>query len=381
MNNTYIKTGSGQNIYELRDRIIMPETALVLLFYGEDANEEMIYKTMQKSGTNFLGCMDAGRFTDNQYRLDPASVTAMSFSGELFDAMAFRSVDMSAGRSYSQIRSESRQALQEAAAEISINLASPDMSREFIINLVYGLSSATPFLEGQGEAGILMQSIGGSSGGKLDFRNSGVISHLGKGACAAFGLFRLKKPFSYIMDRVSSFQSMPGKTLVATKLSAPRHILEFNRRPAAAEYCRVLGIEKATLSPAVFAVYTLGIEPGDNERLITSIMDVDKEHHGLYTYNDVVAGTAFNLYQTAAQAADRQRVYTKLMEKDLVAFISFDCILCYLARNTEAKRAELSGVYGKTLAGIPKIGFATFSENICGANINQTETFLALTRR
>jgi hypothetical protein len=38
----------------------------------------------------------------------------------------------------------------------------------------------------------------------------------------------------------------------------------------------------------------------------------------------------------------------------------------------------IASMYEKILPGIPKIGFGTFSENICGANINQTETYLAI---
>jgi hypothetical protein len=57
-----------------------------------------------------------------------------------------------------------------------------------------------------------------------------------------------------------------------------------------------------------------------------------------------------------------------------------DCVLCYLARNNLKEVDAVAAVYEQAMPGVPKIGFGTFSENICGANINQTETYLAIYR-
>jgi hypothetical protein len=305
-------------------------------------------------------------------------MVACAFSSSLFAALTFAQVNMDASQSYAAIRQESMEKLQAAAREIGIDLASPDMEREFAINLLYGLQSATPYLEGQSMAGMMLQTVGGSSGGKLDFINSNVISHLGSGPLGVFGLFRLKEAFGFSMDRVSCFNLLEGKELHVSKISAPRHILEFNGKPAVTEYCRLLDIAPGEISPDTFARFTLGIDPGDNERLITSIMDMDADKQGFLVYNDVLPGTTFNLYESIDQTSDRAVAYRQLARKNLLAFLSFDCILCYLARPTGKEREDLSRVYTETMAKIPKIGFGTFSENISGANINQTETFLAI---
>lgn len=52
-----------------------------------------------------------------------------------------------------------------------------------------------------------------------------------------------------------------------------------------------VGETKDNLSASLFARYTLGIEPGDGEKLITSIMKDDGKG-GLLTYNDLVEGDA-----------------------------------------------------------------------------------------
>lgn len=378
MDNTFVKIGSGQDMGSIIKSIQTSDTVLFLFFYGAETDVQHIFQTMLKTGKNFLGCMHAGSFANDQYFLEDDSIVACSFSEKLFDAMAFGKIDMHQANNYEGIREESREELIKAADQINVNLSHPDMRREFAINLLFGLQSATPFLEGQSLAGMMLQTVGGSSGGKLDFKNTSVMSHQGLGSLGTFGLFRLKESFSFSMDRVSCFNPLPGKELKVTKIAAPRHILEFNGQPAAEEYCRQLGLDENELSPDVFARYTLGIDPGDDERLITSIMDTDENRKGFLTYNDVLPGTVFNLYESIDQTADRRKVYQQLNSKAPIAFISFDCILCYLARSTVESMNSLCQVYASSMNGVPKIGFGTFSENITGANINQTETFLAI---
>jgi len=107
-------------------------------------------------------------------------------------------------------------------------------------------------------------------------------------------------------------------------------------------------------------------------------MKLDEKGTGFLIYNDTFEGVTFNLYQACYQAPDRQQMYSRIQQKKLIAYLSFDCILCYLARDTTEKIDQVSAVYAQNLAGVPKIGFSTFSENIHGANVNQTESFLAL---
>ncbi len=380
MNNQYIKTMRDTSIENLIKSIIDKNTCFVLFFYGANVDYNVLYESFIKTNIFFMGCMDAGRLGDNTYFLDENSIVAMSFSKEIFEKYTFGIVDMTNEITNDDICKISKTELQKACNRININLSNPDMKRDFIINLLYGLNTAIPFLEGQTQAGMMLQSIGGSSGGKTDFITTNVMSHLGMGKIGAFGVFRLKKEFNYYINRVSSFEKQEGKILKVTKLANPRHILEFNDKPAVDEYCSVLNITKDNLNPDIFADYTLGIEPGDEERLITSIMKKDDNGNGLLTYNDVLDGTVFNLYKSIDQSIDREIILNKLKSKDLICYISFDCILCYLARNNHVQVEKIAEIYGRNFPKVPKIGFGTFSENICGANINQTETFLGIYR-
>ena len=199
------------------------------------------------------------------------------------------------------------------------------------------------------------------------------------GAIGATAVIRLKPKFTFLIDRTSSFDTMDGR-LVVTKLAGPRHILELNNRPAAEEYARVIGKSVGELGPAVYAMYTLGIEPGDGERLITSIMKDDGKN-GFLTYNDLLEGTSLNIYKAKLQYEDRVSKLKAIDAKNLLGYISFDCVLCYLARDANKEIETIASLYEETLPGVPKIGFGTFSENFCGANVNQTETYLAILKK
>ena len=380
LKNNLINNAHGADIDTLIHKIINDDTSVVLLFYGADVDVDSLYKRLKDTGKYFIGCMDYAHLSQDSYLLDTKSITAMSFSKQLFKSIAFGMVDMSPNRTRDQIRSDSFNELKNATAKLNIDIKKPDMTKEFIINLLYGLNSATPFLEGQTLASMMLQSVGGSSGGKTDFINSNVMSHLGMGKIGVFMAARLSDDFEFEIGRVSCFEIVPDRELVVTKLQGQRHILEFNHRDAAIEYGNKLRIPINELNLEVFANYTLGIDPGDDELLITSLMKRD-DTAGLIAYNDVVDGTVFNIYKAVNQTENRKKLLNIVTKKQIISYISFDCILCYLARNTMHQVQEIAELYNTLLPNIPKIGFGTFSENICGANMNQTETFLSIYKK
>ncbi|MBF0473585.1 MAG: hypothetical protein HQK91_09830 [Nitrospirae bacterium] len=377
MENNYVRNSSGTDISQIVKNIINEDTLLLIVFYGADVDSDNLFDVLKKTGRYFIGCMDYARMSQDNYLLDTHSITVMSFSKHLFESITFGIVNMSEDISYDKIRADSLKELIKAAEAISLDLANPNMKKEFIVNLLYGLNSATPFLEGQTQASMMLHSVGGSSGGKTDFLHSNVMCHLGIGKIGVFMAARLALDFEYEIGRVSCFELMKDIELEVTRLYGPRHILEFNHREAALEYCDKLMVPFDQLTVSVFANYTLGIDPGDGELLITSLMKKNNGK-GLIAYNDVVDGTVFNIYKAVNQVENRKKLLQKINQKHVISYVSFDCILCYLARNSMNQTDEIAGLYNTLLPDIPKIGFGTFSENICGANINQTETFLSI---
>ncbi len=373
--NNLILSYSSNSLNEVIEKIKTNDPGLFIFFYGANNNYKDFEEKLNKLSVPYIGCMDYGRFVTGKYLLDFDSIVGMSISKKIIDKVTIDSIDMSSDRTPEIIKNESKEKFVKAASQIGINLENPDMERDIAINLLYGLNSATPVLEGQSMAGLMLQTAGGSSGGKTDFKESNAISSAGSGHVGVFALIHLNESYKFVIDRISSFDKVSTNALVVTKLAGPRHILEFNNKPATEEYCNKIGISE--LNPDTFANYTLGIEPGDGERFITSIMMKDDET-GLITYNDIVNGTKFNLYKNKKQEQDRLNGLKKITNKKIIGFISFDCILCYIARNTLHEVDAIAKVYETVFPGVPKIGFGTFSENICGVNVNQTETYLAI---
>jgi len=375
--NNLILSYSSHNLDSIIEKIKNNDPALFMFFYGADNNYKDFEKKLNALSIPYIGCMDSGRLVAGRYLLDNNSIVGMSISKKVINKIIIDSIDMSPDRTPEIIKNESREKFVKAAAKLGIDLQNPDMERDIAIDILYGLNSATPVLEGQSVAGLMLQTAGGSSGGKTDFKESNVISSAGSGHVGAFALIRFNEKYKFVIDRISSFDTVSINALEVTKLAGPRHILELNNKPATEEYCSKIGIDISELKPDTFANYTLGLEPGDGERFITSIMMKD-DAAGLITYNDVIIGTKFNLYKSKKQEQDRINGLKKIADKNIIGFISFDCILCYLARNTLDEVNVIAKVYEDVLPGIPKIGFGTFSENICGVNVNQTETYLAV---
>lgn len=377
--NSYISSAIFRNSNDIPSAIEGKNAGLIICFYGSDFDYTELYHTLKNTKIPFIGCMDIARFSNAQYQFETDSVAVMTISKDILEKVGIIAYDMRKTTSNHAMYQTSKDEYASALKKLGFDLESPDMEREFSINILYGLQSANSVLSAQNEVSLFLQSVGGSSGGKLDFKSSSVICSKGMGAIGATAVVRLKPEFSFMIDRTSSFDSHEGK-LVVTKLANPRYILEFNGKPAAIEYARIIGKNVSDLSPEVYALYTLGVEPGDGERLITSIMK-DDGNNGLLTYNDLLEGTELSIYKAKTQFEDRAMKLKMLDKEKLVGYISFDCVLCYLARDANEEIEKIASLYEEILPGIPKIGFGTFSENFCGANVNQTETYLAITKR
>lgn len=374
-----MKTKKFTNPNEITEDSNFKEAGLILCFYGSDYKYKDLYNSLLNLKVPFLGCMDIARLEGSSYHFETDSAVAMAFSKELFERVIITSYDMRKSSSYDSMFKSAEDQFKKGMKNAGINASSPDLERDFAINLLYGLQSANSVLNAQNGLSLFLQSVGGSSGGKLDFVTSSVICSKGMGSIGATAFVRLKPEYYFTIDRVSSFEQVHGQ-LVATKLESPRHIIEFNGKPAKDEYCNLVGKSPEELGPSTFAMYTLGVDPGDGEKLITSIMMGDKDK-GLLTYNDVGQGTSFNVYKALTQFEDRKKKLQNLPINSMVGYISFDCVLCYLARDANHEIEKIAALYNEALPGIPKLGFGTFSENICGANVNQTETFIAIFKR
>jgi hypothetical protein len=261
--NNLILSYSSHNLDSIIEKIKNNDPALFMFFYGADNNYKDFEKKLNALSIPYIGCMDSGRLVAGRYLLDNNSIVGMSISKKVINKIIIESIDMSPDRTPEIIKNESREKFVKAAAKLGIDLQNPDMERDIAIDILYGLNSATPVLEGQSVAGLMLQTAGGSSGGKTDFKESNVISSAGSGHVGAFALIRFNEKYKFVIDRISSFDTVSINALEVTKLAGPRHILELNNKPATEEYCSKIGIDISELKPDTFANYTLGLEPGE----------------------------------------------------------------------------------------------------------------------
>ena len=268
MNNpteTYLLESPSQ----VRELTSKSNLAFIIVFFGSDFDYVSLYHELKKSKLPFIGCMDTGRLFNDRYCLDSNTAVAMLFSKEIIEKVKIVSYDIRLSNSYQSIHLSSQEQYKSLFEKMQINPANPNLEREFAINLFFGLQSANPVLQGQSEVSIFFQTIGGSAGGKLDFKHAPVICSKGYGNIGTTAMIRLKENYYFLSDINTSFQKTEHK-LKVTKLNSPRHIQEFNEKPAQEEYAKVLNLSLADLGPHVFANYTLGLETGDGERLITN---------------------------------------------------------------------------------------------------------------
>jgi hypothetical protein len=213
--------------------------------------------------------------------------------------------------------------------------------------------------------------VGGSAGGKLDFKdtwlfdgskvvqNAAVIAFLRMAPGKRFGVFKShnfrKTSKSFLVCTADLVQRTVTQVAETDELS-PGNILEtlaryFNCTPGAL--------------PDKMKNHTFGIEI-EGEIFVRSIAMIDQDKGAARFYCDIAAGDRLHLLeavdfvqQTDSDFADFLREKPKPL-----GMILNDCILRRLCNDSSLARL-------KTFDGIPAAGFSTFGE-LLGININQT---------
>jgi hypothetical protein len=213
--------------------------------------------------------------------------------------------------------------------------------------------------------------VGGSAGGKLDFKdtwlfdgskvvqNAAVIAFLRMAPRKRFGVFKShnfrKTSKSFLVCTADLVQRTVTQVAETDELS-PGNILEtlarhFNCAPGAL--------------PDKMKNHTFGIEI-EGEIFVRSIAMIDPDKGAARFYCDIAAGDRLHLLeavdfvqQTDSDFADFLRDKPKPL-----GMILNDCILRRLCNDSSLARL-------KTFDGIPAAGFSTFGE-LLGININQT---------
>jgi len=243
------------------------------------------------------------------------------------------------------------------------------------LTLIDGLSaSENYFMEAVYESGLFpCLFIGGSAGGKLDFKNTylydnshilenhAVVTFIKMARCSRFGIFK------------SQNFAETGKSLVVIEAEAETRrvfsavdINTVEMVPVVDAMARMMSCKPADLTKRLeghsFAIRMNG------ELFVRSVSGIDVSNGTVNFYCDVNPGDELHLVRSTDFANQTRRdldVFLRGKPQPVAAILN-DCILRRLGN-----ARELTGLDG--LWGIPAAGFSTFGE-LLGINVNQTLT-------
>ncbi len=248
----------------------------------------------------------------------------------------------------------------------------------FALTIIDGLSNSESFLtQAVYESGKLpCLLIGGSSGGKLDFKESYIFNNQRSTRHSAIiMLIKLKENMKYGVFKSQSCEKTDFSFLVAQSNmlnSSVQSVLDTNGNKIiniVDILCKYLNCNLENL-PSKLSDYTFAIEV-NNELYIRSVSNVDIENKSISFFCDISFGDILFLVKNkefVSQTNSDYRKYELSKKQKPIGAILNDCILRRLLNSKNLNSL-------KTFNDIPLAGYSTFGE-LLGLNINQTLTAL-----
>ncbi|QID16867.1 chemotaxis protein [Nitrogeniibacter mangrovi] len=216
--------------------------------------------------------------------------------------------------------------------------------------------------------------VGGSAGGKLDFRNTyihdgarrlenhALIAFVKLAPGVRFGVLKSQN-FAPAGEQFSVLSASVEQRFVSQVVDSRGQI-----RSLVDALCEVLGCAPDALE-AQLAEYSFAIKVG-KELFVRSVSQIDLDNGRVHFYCDLAPGDELHLVRRTSLVSTTEQDMQRFMQGKPgkpVAGILNDCILRRLYNDR-----ELAGM-GRVLDGVPVAGFSTFGE-ILGLNLNQTLT-------
>lgn len=216
--------------------------------------------------------------------------------------------------------------------------------------------------------------VGGSAGGKLDFKST--VIHDGKRAYvnhAQVVFLKSAKNIRFGVFKSQNFEETNFSFSVLTASLEDRYISQVvNANGEISSMVRAL-CELFKCAPQQLeqhlAQYSFAIRVGE-ELFVRSIARIDLQSERVHLFCDVAPGEELVMVKRTALMEETRKDFNRFLSKKsgqaLIGLLN-DCILRRLNNNADLTR--MGGVFGDT----PVLGFSTFGE-ILGLNLNQTLT-------
>lgn len=307
------------------------------------------------------------------------NIVLQSFSAEMIERVEILTIPLFSEDLNSQ-RMDHNQRVDRITDEIRRKTINTKINHEntFALTLIDGLSNSESFFtEAVYKSGKLpCLIIGGSAGGKLDFKetfifdNSEVVRHK-----AVVSLVKLKDGFKYGVFKSQSVKETNASYLVA-EADVLKRTVSSVLNESTNEIENFLDVLSYQLSckiddlPNVLKDYTFAIKVG-GDIYIRSVANVDVQNKKIAFFCDISFGDVLYLVENkdfVSQTENDYRRFASEKRVEPVGAILNDCILRRLLN-----QGHLNSL--KTFNDFPSAGFSTFGE-LLGININQTLTAL-----
>jgi hypothetical protein len=354
---------------ELHERIAQPDIGLAVFFCsaGYDLDKLAAEIDRRFAGVEIIGCTTAGEITPVGYR--DGAITGFSIAAADCSAVIARIDDLATFQiSGGQVVADTlitrlAQRGQSAALQNSFAMLLIDgmsASQETVLSAIHGRMAAIPI-------------FGGSAGDDLRLQRTHVY-HQGHfhADAALLTLVRTRRKVKIFQSQ--HFYGSETRMVVTQADPQRRTVGEINAEPAAQEYARIVGLDPAHLTPAMFAEHPVIVKVGP-QSYVRSIQRANADG-SLSFFCAIDEGVVLRLaYQEDIVAQLRalfHSIHREIGPPELV--IGFDCVL----RNLEVEKRQLRHVAGQIMADNNVVGFSSYGEQFAGMHANQTFTGIAI---
>ena len=364
-------------------------TQLILAFISSNLDFEKVVKSIQNATpfcSKVVAMMTAGELnsqSNNFYQTTDGAwdtVVLQSYSASIFSDLEIKTIplhssDLKEGK-LTKTKVNRIKAIQNEIEKVSLNMA-VNYQDTVAMTFFDGLSSSENFFMQAlyDSQRFPCHFIGGSAGGKLDFKQASVFdgNKLADNACVVI-FAKLAKNIRYGILKTHNFhktnksfyiaESDPQKRTVTSVISKETgkvvnvldHLCEHFR-------CGIDDLEKRLTS------HSFGVEI-HNELFIRSISNIDTENKILHFFCDLDFGDELILVEAKNFAHSTQQALDAFLRNkpEPIAMLANDCILRRLNNPNELHEV-------KAFNNINAVGFSTFGE-LLGVHMNQTLTAL-----
>ncbi|WP_246043378.1 nitric oxide-sensing protein NosP [Aquitalea aquatilis] len=375
MENSLVLLGSTQQqdpalaAAELFQQLHQPDLALVLLFISPAYDLARLGPSLHRHFGDALvvGCTTAGEIGCHGYQ--QGSISGVSFAEPDFFAVAARLDNLHAFE-----LSDAFEAVMTSRHELARKSGQAIDRNSFALMLIDGLAACEERVASRLSSALgHIPLLGGSAGDNMRFENTAILLN-GRfhSNSAAFVMVASRHPFEMFK---SEHAARSGERMVITEADADsRLVTEINAEPAAAEYCRLLGLDPEQLDPHTFAAHPLVLQVG-GVPYARSIQRVNDDL-SLSFFCSVDEGVVLSGTEQQDLVGSLAHTFAQVRSKlgRLQVVLGCDCILRRIMISNTAAQSRLSGLLVQNRV----VGFNTYGEQFNAMHVNQTFTGIAI---